>query len=150
VALLEYPLVGCGPVAANSGGFSIPDIALDGLPIALLRVVAGVEVARRSAITATLASAATQLGDDHEECVGWAATEERNRVARELHDVLADNVSVMVIPAGASRRNLAAATGLRRAIASPKQAARLWSTCPFRALLKPGHGAYGRALRSSS
>src|SRR3984957_15198171 len=69
------------------------------LPFAAVRVID-----HHDAMTASLRVWASRLARDQQERISAAAKLERARVARELHDVIAHDVSVMVIQAVAARR----------------------------------------------
>ena len=58
----------------------------------------------RRAYTRQLEDRAAELEREREEKAAQAVTEERARIARELHDVVAHYVSVMVVQAAAARR----------------------------------------------
>jgi signal transduction histidine kinase len=63
-------------------------------------------VHRQRSLTAALAERAVQLEREREEKARLAVALERARIARELHDVVTHNVSVMVVQAGVERRLL--------------------------------------------
>ena len=61
---------------------------------------------RRATQTRELAEKASRLEREHQEAAALAVTAERQRIARELHDVVAHSVSVMTVQAAAVRRLL--------------------------------------------
>jgi signal transduction histidine kinase len=66
--------------------------------------VLGDSVRIRRAYTASLEEKAALLQREREDRARRAVAEERERIARELHDVVAHSMSVMVVQAGAARR----------------------------------------------
>jgi len=66
----------------------------------------GLTVRRRTAHAVRTELAAERLSRDAEDRVTRAAAEERARIARELHDVVAHSLSVMVVQAGAAEQLL--------------------------------------------
>jgi signal transduction histidine kinase len=69
--------------------------------------IAGRVVRSRNRLAAALAERTRELELEREENARLAVAEERSRIARELHDVVAHGVSVMVLNAGAERLVLA-------------------------------------------
>ncbi|HEX5620588.1 MAG TPA: histidine kinase [Solirubrobacteraceae bacterium] len=68
--------------------------------------LAGRGLRTRARLTEELHEAAAQAQEAHEVQIARAAAEERRRIAREMHDVVAHSVSVMVVQAGGARRIL--------------------------------------------
>jgi signal transduction histidine kinase len=68
--------------------------------------VLGDNLRRRRLSLETLADRADRAERERDLLARERVAEERNRIARELHDIVAHSVSVMVIQAAAARRNL--------------------------------------------
>jgi signal transduction histidine kinase len=89
-----------GPVTdLNGAGFFtiVPGVAM---------VITRRAVRERQLLADTLAARAELLEREHEMREKEALAEERARIARELHDLVAHNVSVMVVQAGVERHAL--------------------------------------------
>lgn len=93
---------------ANQLDFSftalVPELLWTLLPAALW--LAGRQMRKRRA-TATLAAEATRLELEHRQERVTALEQERGKMARELHDILAHSVSLMGVQAGAAEEVLA-------------------------------------------
>jgi signal transduction histidine kinase len=105
VGLVAYELLG---LWANIK-FSAENGAADYFFVGLLIGVAwltGFLLSRRAAEAREMADQAVQLQREHVAAAERAVMEERQRIARELHDVIAHSVSVMTVQTGAVRRLL--------------------------------------------
>jgi signal transduction histidine kinase len=111
-------------VIVNTGGSFGPVIPK--LALFAIAWVIGDNLRTRRAYLAELEARAARLEREREEQAGRAVIEERTRIARELHDVIAHNVSVMVVQASAgeelfdtdpvgARESLAAVASIGRA-----------------------------------
>jgi signal transduction histidine kinase len=93
VVVITYAQPG-GSVGSVLGSWAL----FGGLPFALGRTLE-----TRRALTQELKERTMLLADAEEARAARAASEERNRMARELHDVIAHDVSVMVLQSSGAR-----------------------------------------------
>jgi signal transduction histidine kinase len=92
-------------VALTSDSFVLGDIFFPGA-FGSLFWLGGRAVRSRTRLTAELHEAALRADEAREAEAARAIMEERRRIAREMHDVVAHSVSMMVVQAGGARRIL--------------------------------------------
>ena len=88
--------------------------------LAAVAVVAGVAINQGALRARELEERALLLEGQREKQARAAVADERARIARELHDVVAHNVSVMVVQAGAGERDARRRPRARRGRRSPR------------------------------
>jgi signal transduction histidine kinase len=97
--------IGLVALCVASGGGDLSDPAV----LVVFTVpawVAGAAMRSRTQLTAQLAERAQELEREREAYAREAVRYERARIARDLHDIIAHNLSMIVIQAGAGRRAL--------------------------------------------
>jgi signal transduction histidine kinase len=115
---------GSAIIVSNIPGHSASQLALVPLEFTI-SWVAGVAVRERAVQAEAAESRATQAERERDTAARIAVAEERTRIARELHDIVAHAVSVMVLQVGAVRHKLPAALSEdREALQSVEQAGR--------------------------
>jgi signal transduction histidine kinase len=104
---LAVVVVSAAVVAANDPALTAGDVAL--LPVVFaLAWLAGYALRGRAAQAEAAEDRALQAEREREAAARIAVAEERTRIARELHDIVAHSVSVMVLQVGAVRHRLPA------------------------------------------
>jgi signal transduction histidine kinase len=93
-----------GAIAASPGNSTALNVVATWLLFVAIPFVGGRAIASRSALNRELRANAERLEREQVERARRAAADERTRIARELHDVVAHSVSVMVIQTAAARR----------------------------------------------
>jgi signal transduction histidine kinase len=98
-------------VVMEYGHGAMPDIPSEAGPFLLVIPVwlLGQQIRTRQLRADALQDKATRLEREQEAATQAAIADERGRIARELHDVVAHSVSVMLVQAGAARQVLATA-----------------------------------------
>ena len=109
VAVVAFSILAALHVLGNfesQKGWEVMFGIVGGIAILAVCFFVGDSMRRRRAEIADLAARADRAERERELLASHRVTEERTRIARELHDVVAHSVSVMVIQASAARRNL--------------------------------------------
>lgn len=96
--VVALPFVEWRDPTTHSVGEALPTVALVAVAWAI-----GVATLRSAKRSEQLLELAAQLRQEREESARLAVVNERLRIARELHDLLAHSVTVMVVQVGASR-----------------------------------------------
>jgi signal transduction histidine kinase len=126
-SLLAAGLTAVGVLVAllTTRGDVTPDAFVGNFVIFGTAWILGDNLHHRRVYVTGLETRAERLEREREEQAQRAVTAERTRIARELHDVVAHSVSVMVVQAGAARRVLRAEPAkAEEALASVEQAGR--------------------------
>jgi signal transduction histidine kinase len=103
-ALLTLPVLFAGICGVNLGTHATTSDYLFPSAVALISWLAGRTIRARTLLTEELHEAAVRAEEAHAAEAHRAMAEERRRIAREMHDVVAHSVSVMVVQAGGARR----------------------------------------------
>ncbi len=83
---------------------TIADLIIGGLIVSLGPILLARVLNHRARLNATLRAKAERLRLERADQADQAAADERTRIARELHDVVAHAMSAMVVQAGGARR----------------------------------------------
>jgi signal transduction histidine kinase len=103
--VVMMPLLVLLDVDSADGELSIVDFFLNSVIFATAWIL-GDNMRNRRAYIAEVEERAARLEREQETAAAAAVNDERVRIARELHDVVAHTVSVMVVQAGAARRTV--------------------------------------------
>jgi signal transduction histidine kinase len=121
---LAVVVVGAITIVYNIPGHAPSELVFVPLEFAISGV-AGFAVRERAVEAEAAESRATQAERERDSAARIAVAEERTRIARELHDIVAHAVSVMVLQVGAVRHRLPAALSEdREALMGVEQAGR--------------------------
>ncbi|MDF1488737.1 sensor histidine kinase [Tessaracoccus caeni] len=104
-SLLPIPSMIGDPVSADlSGPGGAFSVAITSALMMLIPVVIGINAGNRNRYTEAIIDRAHQLARERDQLARLAVAEERSRIAREMHDIVAHSVSVMImLSEGASR-----------------------------------------------
>ena len=103
-AFVALPLMFAGICGVNLGTHATTSDYLFPSAVVFIAWLSGRAVRARALLTEELHEAAIRAEEAHGAEAQRAMAEERRRIAREMHDVVAHSVSVMVVQAGGARR----------------------------------------------
>jgi signal transduction histidine kinase len=106
-AFAALPLMFLGICGVNLGTTATTSDYLFPSAVVLISWLCGRALRARALLTEELHEAAIRAEEAHAGEAQRATAEERRRIAREMHDVVAHSVSVMVVQAGGARRIIA-------------------------------------------
>jgi signal transduction histidine kinase len=105
IAGIGVLVAGIIATTAISGSLTVGDVAFPAVLVAAF-CVAGRTARSRARLAGELHEAAARANERRAARAERAVVEERKRIAREMHDVVAHSMSVMVVQAGGARRIL--------------------------------------------